>query len=131
MIEASSIRLQCDLHKEEQTLTSYLIKDKRLACLKCVKKAPPDSPIIDVNDVMLRANCTSLVTQLQKLMREVMACMDELNKYLFVPEDPAMRVISAQSLMSNVMKAYELLKDSYRTKEEREALFFSEENYVK
>jgi len=29
------------------------------------------------------------------------------------------------------MKAYELLKDSYRTKEDREALFFSEENYVK
>ena len=85
MIEASSIRLQCDLHKEE----------KRLACPKCVKKAPQDCPIIDVNDVMLRANCTSLVTQLQKLMREVMACMDELNKYLFVPEDPALRVISA------------------------------------
>lgn len=95
MIEASSIRLQCDLHKEEQTITSYLVKEKSLACPKCVKKTLDGSPIIDVNDVMLRANCTSLVTQLQQLMREVMACMDCLNKYLFVPEDSSLKVLSA------------------------------------
>lgn len=29
------------------------------------------------------------------------------------------------------MKAYELLKDRYKTKDDKEALFFSEENYVK
>ena len=33
--------------------------------------------------------------------------------------------------MDNVTKAYELLKDRYKTNDEKEALFFSEENYVK
>ena len=54
MVESSTIRLQCDLHKEESTIIGYLVRDKRLACPKCVKKAPEGSPLVDLNDVMIR-----------------------------------------------------------------------------
>jgi len=62
MVENSTVRVQCEQHKEEAGMIGYFVKEKRLACPKCIKKVPEGAPIIDVNDVMIRQTCSKLVT---------------------------------------------------------------------
>ncbi len=64
-------------------------------------------------------------------MREILLCIDELNRYLFVPQNIDLKVISADTLMDSILKAYDILQPKYINKEEIESNFFSEEFYVK
>jgi hypothetical protein len=64
-------------------------------------------------------------------MRDIMTCLDEINRFLFVPEDSTLKVLSADSLMSSINKAYEILQSKFKSVNEKEMLFFSDEAYVK
>ena len=60
-----------------------------------------------------------------------MSCMDVLNLFIFVPEDPALKVISADTLMNSIHKAHEILHNQKERSESLQQMFFSEETYIK
>ena len=60
-----------------------------------------------------------------------MTCLDVLNLFLFVPEDPALKVLSADTLMGSIHKANEILHNQKEGTESLEQMFFSEETFIK